>query len=61
MADISHGSHSHVGDLHFDDLASIQIALSFIGVELEETVRVDVEEEDPADNVAGSWQNVRIP
>jgi hypothetical protein len=61
MADISHGSHSPVGDLHHDDLASIQIALSFIGIKLDETDQIDVEEKGTADNGAGSWEDERVP
>ena len=61
MANIGHGGESHVGDLHLDDLPSIQIAFGFIGIELEETDRVDVEEEETPDNAAGSWLDERIP
>jgi hypothetical protein len=61
MADIGHGGHLPVGDLHHDDLASVQIALSFIGVKLAETDRVDVEEEDTTDTSAGPWEDKRVP
>jgi len=60
MADIGHGIHSSVGDLYHNWLASIQIALSFIGVELNETGRVNVEKEDALDNGAGPWEDKRV-
>jgi len=61
MADIGHGGHSPVSDLHHDDLASIQIALNFIGVKLDQTDQIDVEEKDTADYGAGSWEDERVP
>jgi hypothetical protein len=61
MADIGHGGHSHIGDLHLDDLASIQIAFGFVSIEMGETIRVDIEEEDTADNSTGPWEDKRIP
>jgi hypothetical protein len=35
MANVGHGGSSCADDLHFDDLAPIQLALSFIGVEVD--------------------------
>jgi hypothetical protein len=61
MADIGHGRHSPAGDLYLDDLAPIQITFSFIGIELDETDWIDVEEEAPADKSAGLWEDKRIP
>jgi hypothetical protein len=61
MADIRHSGHSPVGDLYHDDLASIQIALSFIGVKLDKTDRIDVEEKDAADDGASSGEDERVP
>jgi hypothetical protein len=61
MADIGHGGQARAIDLHLDGLASIQIAFCFIGIELDETGRVDIEEEDTADNSAGPWEDKRIP
>jgi hypothetical protein len=61
MANIGHGGHAPVSNLHHDDLASIQIALSFIGVKCGETDQVDVEEKDTADGGSWSWEDKRIP
>ncbi len=61
MADIGHGGHLPIGERHHDDLASIQIAFGFIGVELGETDRIDIEEQDAADGSAGPWEDKRVP
>lgn len=61
MADIGHGGHSSVNDLYHDALASVQIALSFIDVKLDETDWIDIEEKGTADNGAGSWEDERVP
>jgi hypothetical protein len=42
-------------------LAPIQLAFSFIGVEVDEAGRVDIAEEDTADYCARSWEDIRIP
>jgi hypothetical protein len=42
-------------------LALIQIALSFIGIEVDETDRVDIAEEDTVDYCAGPWEDKRVP
>jgi hypothetical protein len=61
MADIGHSGHLSVGDLYHNALASIQIALSFIGVKLDETDKVDIEKEDATDSGAGPWEDKRVP
>jgi hypothetical protein len=61
MTDIGHGTHWRAGYLHHDDLASIQIALRFIGVKVGEADRVDAQEEAPADMSAGLWEDIRVP
>jgi hypothetical protein len=61
MTDIGHGRHSLVGHHHLNGLASIQVAFGFIGVELHEIDRIDVEEEDTADEAAGPWKDKRVP
>jgi hypothetical protein len=61
MADIRHGGHLPVSDLYHDDLASIQITLSFIGIKVDETDRIDIEEKDATDDGAGSWEDKRVP
>jgi hypothetical protein len=61
MAYIGHGGHSPISNLHHDDLAPIQIALSFIGVKFGETDDVDVEEKDTADGGSWSWEDKWIP
>jgi hypothetical protein len=61
MADIGHGGHSPVTDIYHDALASIQIALRFIGVKVDETDRIDVEEKEAADDGSGSWEDKRVP
>jgi hypothetical protein len=42
-------------------LTPIQIALGFIGVEVDEADRIDIAEEDTADYCARSWEDIRIP
>jgi hypothetical protein len=61
MTDIGQGRHRLAGYLHHDGLASIQIALRFIGVKVGEADRVNVQEEDPADKSAGLWEDIRVP
>ena len=61
MANIGHGEDAPVADLDHDELASIQIALSFIGVESDETVRIEVQEKDAANNGVRPWKDKRIP
>jgi hypothetical protein len=61
MADIGHGGDSSVNDLHHNTLASIQVALSFIGVKVDETGRIDMQEKGTADNSAGFGENERVP
>jgi hypothetical protein len=61
MANIGHGGHAPVGDLYHNELASIQIALSFIGVELDETTMIEVEQKDAANNGARPWEDKRVP
>jgi hypothetical protein len=54
MADVSHGRHSSIDDLYHNALTSIQLALGFIGVELNETGKINVEKKNPANSGAGS-------
>jgi hypothetical protein len=61
MADIGHSAHSLVDDLYHNLLASIQIALSFIGVKLDEADQIDVEEQDTMDDGADFWTDKRVP
>ena len=61
MTNIGHGRQSRADDLHLDDLAPIQIALGFIGIEVAETDRVNIEEENAADRFAGPWEEKWVP
>ena len=61
MANIGHGGDAPVADLDHDELASIEIALSFIGVESGETTRIEVEQKDAANNGVQPWKDKRIP
>jgi hypothetical protein len=39
----------------------IQIALSFIGIKVGETDRVEIDEEDATDSCPGPWEDERVP
>jgi len=61
MTNIGHGRQSSVGNLYLNGLAAIQLALTFIGVKLHKTGRVNVEKENALDNGTGLWEDKRVP
>jgi hypothetical protein len=61
MADIRHSGYWPVSDLNHDGLASIQLALRFIGVKMGEADRIEVEEKGAADDAAGFGGDKWIP
>ena len=61
MTNVGHGRHSSVGDLYHNGLTSIQLALSFIDIQLSKTGRVNVAKEDTLDHSARLWEDRRAP
>jgi hypothetical protein len=60
LTDVRHSRDRRTVDKDFDDLASIQIAFGFIGIQVVETQRIEMREEHPMYDRASTGQDVRV-